>query len=398
MKKTTKTTALLRLGGATLILLSFFLFKQRDSSDDISSFVEARPCEGRVERARIDLSKSRSLMLETPVPSNHSSSIAETPDGALSILWYGGTREGAKDVCIYEERVAPEDWSASGSESICAPSDVARDLLRSVRKVGNPVVYSQGERLWMFVVSVSYGGWSGSAINYRYSDDGGKSWSKFRRLRTSPFFNMSALIRTPCVSKTDGGFILPVYCEFLTKYGMTLDFDRNGRMLGRSRIPIEGNGESLQPCVVPVAPAVAFSFSRTPTGKMGTSKTTDVGRSWRAESRASVENYNASVAALPLASGRVLLVANAEADRSRLSLYETSSELLTRARETPECWTFLGDLENEPNSEFSYPFFTQTQDGSVYLTYTYKRQTIKLVDLTGCVYEEEGERRSDVAN
>ena len=388
MKKPEKTSALLRLVGATLILLSFVFVRQRDSSDDVSSFVEARPCEGRVERERFDLSEARSLTLETPVQSNHSSSIAETPDGDLSILWYGGTREGAKDVCIYEERIAPEDLTASAPEIVCAPSDLARDLLRSIRKVGNPVVYSQDKRLWTFVVSVSYGGWSGSAINYRYSDDGGRSWSKFRRLRTSPFFNMSALIRTPCVSKTDGGFILPVYCEFLTKYGMTLDFDRNGRMLGRSRIPIEGNDESLQPCVVPVAPEVAFSFSRTPTGKMGTSKTTDAGLSWRAEPRASVENYNASVAALALASGRVLLVANSEADRSRLSLYETSAELLTREGETPERWTFLGDLENEPKSEFSYPFFAQTKDGSIYLTYTYKRQTIKLVDLTDCVYGE----------
>ena len=158
MKKPEKTSALLRLVGATLILLSFVFMRQRDSSDDVSSFVEARPCEGRVERERFELSEARSLTLETPVQSNHSSSIAETPDGDLSILWYGGTREGAKDVCIYEERIAPEGLTASAPEIICAPSDLARDLLRSIRKVGNPVVYSQDKRLWTFVVSVSYGG------------------------------------------------------------------------------------------------------------------------------------------------------------------------------------------------------------------------------------------------
>ena len=112
MKKPEKTSALLRLVGATLILLSFVFVRQRDSSDDVSSFVEARPCEGRVERERFDLSEARSLTLETPVQSNHSSSIAETPDGDLSILWYGGTREGAKDVCIYEERRAGDRMRA----------------------------------------------------------------------------------------------------------------------------------------------------------------------------------------------------------------------------------------------------------------------------------------------
>ena len=388
MNKTLKTPLFWRAGGAVLILASFLYLKQRESADGISSFVAAGPCQNRIERETFDFSKVRSTLLETPVQSNHSSSIVEAPDGRLLTVWYGGTREGAKDVRIYGERIASERLEVGAAEIVCAPSDVAKDLFRSVRKVGNPVVYSQGKRLWMFIVSVSYGGWSGSAINYRYSDDDGKSWSKFRRLRTSPFFNLSALIRTPCVAKADGGFLLPVYCEFTTKYGMTLEFDRNGRMLGRSRIPIDGNRESLQPCVVPLSSDVAFSFARTPEGKMGTSKSTDGGRTWRAEPSTTMENYNASVAALATPSGRVFLVANAEADRSRLSLFETSAEPLTAEGEQTARWTFLCDLENEPNSEFSYPFFVQTEDGSIYLTYTYKRQTIKLVDLTDCVYEE----------
>ena len=388
MKKTLKASLFLRIGGAILILVSFACLRQRDSVDKVFSFAEARPCENRIERETFDFSKVRSTLLETPVPSNHSSSIVEVPDGRLLTVWYGGTREGAKDVRVYGERIAPESLEVGATEIVCAPSDVAKDLLRSIRKVGNPVVYSQGKRLWMFVVSVSYGGWSGSAISCRYSDDNGKSWSKFRRLRTSPFFNMSALIRTPCVSQADGGFLLPVYCEFATKYGMTLAFDRDGRMFGRSRIPIDGNRESLQPCVVPLSSDVAVSFARTPEGKTGTSKSTDGGRTWRAAPQSTMENYNASVAALATPSGRVFLVANAEEDRSRLSLFETSSELLTADAAQSERWTFLCDLENEPNSEFSYPFFAQTEGGSIYLTYTYKRQTIKLVDLTDCVYEE----------
>ncbi len=388
MNKTLKTSLFFRVGGAVLILASFFGLKQRDFVDKPSSLVEPPSRAIRIEREAFDFSKVRSTLLETPVQSNHSSSTVEAPDGRLLTLWYGGTREGAKDVRIYGERIARDGLDGGTAEIVCAPSDVAKDLLRSIRKVGNPVVYSQGKRLWMFVVSVSYGGWSGSAINYRYSDDDGKNWSKFRRLRTSPFFNMSALIRTPCVPKADGGFLLPVYCEFATKYGMTLSFDKSGRMLGRARIPIDGNRESLQPCVVPLSSDVAVSFSRTPSGKMGTSKSTDGGRTWRAESRSTMENYNASVAALALASGRVFLVANAEEDRSRLSLFETNAERLTAEGDRTERWTFLCDLENEPNSEFSYPFFAQTEDGSIFLTYTYKRQTIKLVDLTECVYEE----------
>jgi predicted neuraminidase len=47
----------------------------------------------------------------------------------------------------------------------------------------------------MHVVSVSYGGWSGSAINQLVSDDGGHTWPGARRLILSPLFNLSTLVR-----------------------------------------------------------------------------------------------------------------------------------------------------------------------------------------------------------
>lgn len=377
---------LLVKGACLLAILLCFLFKCSTSTKSDYSF-EIAPATSRVERDGFDISSARSLILDAPAQSNHSSSCATLPDGRVVVLWYGGTREGAKDVCIYGKTAFPEDLSAAPTVAICSREDVSRDLLRPVRKLGNPVVYSQGERLWMFVVSVSYGGWSGSSINYRYSDDKGKTWSKFRRLRTSPFFNLSALVRTPCVPRNDSGFILPVYCEFITKNSMALFFDKAGRMTGRSRILIDGNRESLQPSITPISSNVAFAFLRTVSGKVGFAECLDGGISWRARVSEEMENHNASVATLCLSSGRVFLIGNSEADRSRLSLYESKTNLLSSAGEKDDVWKLVCDLENEQGCEFSYPFLNQTANGSVYLTYTYKRRNIKFVDLSDCFYE-----------
>src|SRR5690606_3881615 len=78
-----------------------------------------------------------------------------------------------------------------------------RLLQRDIRKLGNPVIaLAPNDRLWLFYVSVSVGGWAGSAINAMYSDDGGEQWSEPKRLITSPFFNLSTLVRNPPVFHT----------------------------------------------------------------------------------------------------------------------------------------------------------------------------------------------------
>jgi predicted neuraminidase len=42
----------------------------------------------------------------------------------------------------------------------------------------------------------------------------------------------------------------------------------------------------------------------------------------------------------------------------------------------------VGELENTPLKEFSYPAIIQTQDGRVHISYTWKREKIKHAVLT----------------
>ena len=319
---------------------------------------------------------------EPPTASCHSATSAPLADGRLFVAWYGGTREGARDVKIYGATLTP-DGRTSEPRVLLDRSRLSRDVLRSIRKLGNPVVYAQNERLFLLVTSVSYGGWSGSSLNVATSDDGGETWSRFRRLRTTPIFNISSLVRAEAVSRSDGGFLLPAYCESAMKYGLALAFDASGRLVDRAKTPIAENARSLQPSIVPLSERRALAFLRVEEGGVGVSESLDGGATWRPRQRLPLDNPNASVAAALTDDGRLVLVGNpGDGGRSRLLVWTADPTDLTR-------WTEVAELENEPDCEFSYPFITRW-NGELCVVYTWKRKAIKAAKLSAILQSGAG--------
>ncbi|MBR4752484.1 MAG: exo-alpha-sialidase [Thermoguttaceae bacterium] len=313
------------------------------------------------------------VLITPPTESCHCSTLVSLPDGNLFVAWYGGSREGAKDVEIYSSTI-DKSGNASPIRSILNRSTLERQTGRYIRKLGNPVIYRQGNRLWLFVVSVSCGGWSGSSLNYAYSDDYGKSWSTFKHLRTNPLFNMGTLVRCPAVPLQDGGFILPAYRELLGKFSVAICFDFEGNMVGRVKIPIEGNRSSIQPCVVPLGTERALSFSRTPNRKIGASESNDGGLSWRALPDLPLDNPDSSVAALKTNQDQLVVVGNPREGRGRLLVWTNDSFEEGR-------WQERVELENSIGDEFSYPSVCKV-GVDYYVSYTYKRRGIKIVNMS----------------
>ncbi len=274
----------------------------------------------------------------------HSASITGLPGGDLMAAWFAGSREGAADVQIRAARFDVRSGQWSAERVLATRESTQRAVGKHIRKLGNPVIsLAPDQRLWLFYVSVSLGGWAGSAVNAMVSDDLGKTWSAPRQLVTSPFLNISTLVRAAPVFHADGSIGLPVYHEFLGKFPEYLHLSARGEVLGKYRI---GKGRySLQPTVVALDEQRAVALLRyagEQHHRVLASHTTDSGRTWSTPQPLEPSNPNSSLAAVGRPDGSLLVAMNdLEDGRFRLTLYATDSQLAN--------WRTLGELDESPN-------------------------------------------------
>lgn len=306
--------------------------------------------------------------------SAHAATVAELPDGRLAAAWFAGSREGAADVAIYYatalRNVRGERlWSLP--RAIVTRHSLESDVQRMTRKVGNPILFVDGETLRLFVVSVGLGGWAGSSLNVRSSSDWGEHWSPAKKLVTSPFFNISTLARMPPLKLADGGLALPIYHEFLSKHGEWLRLDQTQRIVDKVRLP--QSRAALQPAAVAFDGQHSIALLRDAGPDQGhvlVAESHDAGQHWQAGKALPIRNPNASVALIRLHSGRLLLACNPGDGRNKLSLWLSEDE--------GKQWRETRILEQSNDSgEYSYPTLLQGQDGLIHIVYTWWRQGIK---------------------
>jgi len=318
------------------------------------------------------------LLPNSSTLSVHSATAVELSDGRLRAFWYGGTREGASDVAIYTSVYSPVTGSWEPERMLVSREPAERRLQRSLRKLGNPVAGRDAAgRVWLYYVSVSVGGWAGSAINAMVSPDEGETWSAPRRLIASPFFNISTLVKGPPLRLADGTIALPVYHEFLGKFGELLRLDGEGRVVGKTRL--SWGTSSLQPVIVPRSENEAVGFMRyagDPPGRVLMIRTGDAGARWTAPVKTALPNPNSAVASVLLAGGPLVLVFNnAEENREELAL--------ALSADFGDTWRVARSLEGEalppraPVPEYSYPWIMQDRSGDVHVLYTWGRSRIK---------------------
>ncbi|MCS4285908.1 putative neuraminidase [Pseudomonas sp. BIGb0278] len=353
----------------------------------------------------------------------HSSSVTAMPDGGLMAVWFAGSREGAADVQVRAARFDPrtDEW---GAEQVLATRESTRDgTQRYIRKLGNPVIaLGPDNRLWMFYVSVSVGGWATSAINLMVSDDLGSSWSAPRQLVTSPFFNISTLVRAAPVFHADGSIGLPVYHEFMGKFAEYLYLSAEGEVVDKFRI--SRGKHSLQPTIVPLDGQRAVAMLRyagETHHRVLASRTEDAGQTWSEPYPLEPANPNSSLAAVGTDDDGLLVALNDLQDgRFKLSLYGTDADLnewrsvveldqspdplgqpfspeaykaiigegfraSSGARRLPLEQRFLSNLDYrvcKPRGcdfEYEYPYFSRSADGMYHLVYSWNNTFIKHV-------------------
>jgi predicted neuraminidase len=352
----------------------------------------------------------------------HAASSIELKDGRIRAFWFSGSHEGAKDVAIHSAVFDPTKSEWSSEEVLITREQTQHALHRMVAKLGNPVVVRAADgSLRMFYVTVSVGGWAGSSITTMTSHDEGATWSEPRRLITSPFINISTLVKGAPFLYSDGTLGVPVYHEFISKFGEMLRVDQNGVVLDKARLAAGGQG-TLQPVVLQQdaqTARVLMRYAGNGEHRVVAVTTRDAGQHWSVPEKLSLRNPDAALTGVTLPDGRMLAVLNeVEQGRDILSLMlsgdggatwrevqrledqQAASAQADEASFTKNVQTLIPQSESKASAqlaqyvestqhtvcnngrcryEFSYPYLIQTQQGELHLVYTWNRTFIKHV-------------------
>jgi predicted neuraminidase len=384
----------------------------------------AEPAEPSVVMGRLEthLASSR---LHT---STHAASLVELKDGRLRAFWFSGSREGAADVTINSAIYDPAARTWWNEQEVAGRKSTQLGLHRYIAKVGNPVaVRAANGELWLFYVTVSLGGWAGSSITLMTSNDEGGHWSAPRRLVTSPFINISTLVKAPPFFYADGTMGLPVYHEFISKFSEIMRLDHSGKVIDKQRLAAGGQG-TLQPVVLVRSEQEALVLNRYSGNdadkRVVAMASGDGGRHWQAPQKIALRNPDAALTALVLGDGKLLAVLNdQESGRESLSLQlsedggtswyelhrlEEMNVLRNTGMSEAACLDVTENLlrSSDPSLltadaprlapyvesarprvvgdggchfEFSYPYLIQARNGDIHLVYTWNRTFIKHV-------------------
>lgn len=348
----------------------------------------------------------------------HAASMIELKDGRIRAFWFSGSREGAKDVEIHSAVFDPARGTWGAEQTVSTREGAQQSLMRYISKLGNPVAGRAADgTLWLYCVTVSMGGWAGSSITAMSSVDEGATWRPARRLITSPFLNISTLVKGAPFLYGDGTMGLPVYHEFIGKFGEILQLDKSGAVIDKQRLSA-GKDHGLQPVLLAKSQNEALVLMRH-TGddhrRVISVSTSDGGQHWTAPAKLALSNPDAALAAVTLPDGRMLAALNnMEQGRDALSLaisadggntwkdiyqfedqrnqqpdeahYFKITEALakdTDAKAAVAPGEYVESAKgqvctgNNCRSEFSYPYLIRAQSGDIHLVYTWNRSFIK---------------------
>ena len=373
----------------------------------------------------IDGENRKEAYLPSECPQNHASNLLELSNGDLLCTWFSGTQEGISDISIFMSRLD------TGSDTWTRPVKMSNDPSRSEQ---NPVFFEAPNGiLWLLYTAQKFGNQDTAIVRFRTSGDQGHTWSVIRPLFDEP----GTFIRQPLVVLPNGDWILPIFrCATVPGEKWVGDHDISAVKVSKNQ------GKTWKEYVVPESIGcvhmnvnllldgrlVAFYRSRW-ADHIYRSTSTD-GCHWTAPEALTLPNNNSSIQAVVLADGAMAMVFNtisaADSPDRRSSLYDEIEEESVDDKErniqndvpqdklgrkavwgTPRApmsialsmddgktWPYVRNLQEgagtclsnnsveKKNREFSYPSIKQGRDGSIHVSFTYFRQTIKYMKLT----------------
>jgi predicted neuraminidase len=328
--------------------------------------VQARECPyiNYTERKyRADVPKSRTEMRHefvfenAPVPSCHASTLADCGPAGLLCAWFAGKEEGAPDVAIWSSHRTNDRWSPP--RKIAAAPEVP---------CWNPVLHvaPSGELLLFYKAGPSPQTWTGFLQRSR---DQGQTWSAPEQLPAG----ILGPIKNKPFEMADGTLVCGSSVESWRAWGcwveITTDLGRTWTKHGPINQPGHLYG-SIQPAVFGGKDGKLAMLCRTrDVHRIVRATSNDGGKSWSALAEIELPQNNSGLDAVQLRDGRVVLIYN-HTTRGRTPLNVGIS------RDLGQTWSQGPVLEQEPG-EYSYPVVIEGKDGTVHISYTWKRQRVR---------------------
>ena len=340
---------------------------------------------------------------------NHSSSIAELPNGDLIACWFHGSGERtADDVVILGARWSKEKraWT---KPFLLADTPQFPDT--------NPVLYLDArKKLWLMWPAILANEWHTALMKYRVSSDyqqaeGPPKWERADNILLIPrrmaertnevmtpylkhsgpvkqwaahmmglagdkyFSRVGWFTRAKPLELPSGRMLVPMYSDGYS-FGIMAISDDHGETWFSSE-PIVGFG-NIQPSLArrKDGTLVAYMRDNGPAPKrILVSESKDEGVSWTEARDTDLPNPGTSVALLMLKTGEWLLVSN-DLESGRHSLLVSISD------DEGKSWKWsrhLGrDTAKKPADSFHYPFAIEGADGSVHVSYSWFQNAEKV--------------------
>jgi predicted neuraminidase len=323
----------------------------------------------------------------TSFPESHASTIVALKNGELMAAWFGGTKERAPDVAIWGSRRVDGKWTA--------PVELERE--KGVPS-WNPVLFhTRDGRLWLYYkVGPSPGEWAAGRM---YSEDEGKTWSKDERLPAG----LLGPIRAKPLVLDDGtivsGSSVEAHETWAAWIERSTDNGKTWAKIGPITVSREADASEppaadppkgapgwaadkgprkyvgiIQPSVISLGGKHLrlYARSRTLASKVVVADSMDNGLTWSQGRFIDVPQNNSGLDVVRLKDGRIVMIFNdTTVGRTPLNLAVSTDG---------EHFRVFATLEDAVG-QYSYPAIIQGPDGSLEMTYTWQRKTIKYVHL-----------------
>lgn len=305
----------------------------------------------------------------------HASTVLPLENGNVVIAWFGGSKEGKKDVDIW--------YTVKDENGFCKP--VRMSKARAVPH-WNPVLFQRknGEIVLFFKVGNNIPYWR---TFYAVSNDGGYTFSEPKELVKGDKSGGRGPVKNKCLRLENGRILAPASTEHHGWICFTDISDDDGKTFRKSKrvmteyeSPVFNtlNGFSknkipmIQPTLWEDKDGIIHMFTRTAVGKIYRSDSTDKGETWCEAYPTDLPNNNSGIDLVKVPNGDIYLVSNPVSE----NWGERSPLTLSVSKDNGNTFKCIMTLEEEKlDSEFSYPAIVY-MNGALHISYTWERKNV----------------------